>query len=351
MDPVFAMYSGMYDGCAPTAARQQWGSQGIYIPETAYFDGLGTPARRHRGGDAGAVPAAQAVGAAVRALHGVRAPPSILIPAAGTGFRRRELGEGQLGAPRSAARARIGPVNHILGTTAKIAYLFWRRYEYTLDREWLERARLSDAARARSEFYRNLPEPRRRARTAGITSTTSTATRAVWGARDTDEDLSAMRGVLAGGDPRVRDPGRGRGAARCLARVSRQPGAACRPATIRRRCKPADYTRAARLRARAEARGQAGGGLLPDANSLPMWFFDLCNLESRDRALLETAQAHVRRVLRNGLTAQTPVGVLSKMADRRRHRSAARTRCASWCPNQIRALAPERATAYRNGGG
>jgi hypothetical protein len=39
LDPAFDMYSGMYDACS-VAARQQWGSQGIYIPETAYFDGL-----------------------------------------------------------------------------------------------------------------------------------------------------------------------------------------------------------------------------------------------------------------------------------------------------------------------
>ncbi|MEO7143217.1 MAG: DUF5703 domain-containing protein, partial [Bryobacteraceae bacterium] len=39
MDPMFNMYSGMSDACA-VAARQQWGSQGMYIPETVYFDGL-----------------------------------------------------------------------------------------------------------------------------------------------------------------------------------------------------------------------------------------------------------------------------------------------------------------------
>ena len=33
------MYSGMFDAAA-TAARQQWGSQGIYIPETVWLDGL-----------------------------------------------------------------------------------------------------------------------------------------------------------------------------------------------------------------------------------------------------------------------------------------------------------------------
>ena len=39
MDPMFSLYSGMYDSCA-IAARQQWGSQGIWIPETVFFDGL-----------------------------------------------------------------------------------------------------------------------------------------------------------------------------------------------------------------------------------------------------------------------------------------------------------------------
>jgi len=39
MDPMFNMYSHMYDSCA-LAARQQWGSKGIYIPETVAFDGL-----------------------------------------------------------------------------------------------------------------------------------------------------------------------------------------------------------------------------------------------------------------------------------------------------------------------
>jgi hypothetical protein len=39
LDPVFNMYTGMQEACS-VAARQQWGSQGMYIPETAYFDGL-----------------------------------------------------------------------------------------------------------------------------------------------------------------------------------------------------------------------------------------------------------------------------------------------------------------------
>ena len=33
------MYTGMYDSCA-VAAEQQWGSKGVFLPETFAFDGL-----------------------------------------------------------------------------------------------------------------------------------------------------------------------------------------------------------------------------------------------------------------------------------------------------------------------
>src|SRR5262249_26430987 len=35
LDPMFKMYRGMYDAAA-TAASQQWGSEGIWIPETTF---------------------------------------------------------------------------------------------------------------------------------------------------------------------------------------------------------------------------------------------------------------------------------------------------------------------------
>jgi alpha-L-fucosidase 2 len=38
MEPFFSLYSRMYDACA-LAARQQWDSKGIYIPEVTFFNG------------------------------------------------------------------------------------------------------------------------------------------------------------------------------------------------------------------------------------------------------------------------------------------------------------------------
>jgi hypothetical protein len=38
MDPMFNLYSGMLDACA-LAAKQQWGSAGVWIPEINFFNG------------------------------------------------------------------------------------------------------------------------------------------------------------------------------------------------------------------------------------------------------------------------------------------------------------------------
>ncbi len=89
-------------------------------------------------------------------------------------------------------------------------------------------------------------------------------------------------------------------------------------------------------------------GLLPDSNSLPMWFFDLCNVETSDRGSLEIANATLTAAFRNGVTAQTPVSVLSKVAIAAA--SLGRADAVRYLiPNQMRVLAPERGTAYRNG--
>ena len=49
-----------------------------------------------------------------------------------------------------------GPTSHIFSTTAKIAYLFWQRYEFTRDRDWL-RDRAYPMLRGAVEFYRHHP--------------------------------------------------------------------------------------------------------------------------------------------------------------------------------------------------
>jgi hypothetical protein len=82
---------------------------------------------------------------------------------------------------------------------------------------------------------------------------------------------------------------------------------------------------------------------------MPAWFFDLCNLESGDAATLALARTTFRQYFPRGIQPNTPVGVLSKLA-----MAAATLGDADavrvLVPNQIRAIVPERGTAYRNGG-
>jgi hypothetical protein len=168
LDPVFSMYSGMYDSSA-TAARQQWGSEGIYIPETVWHDGLA------------ALP--DDVAAEMRDLYLLRKPwterSARFMQFARTGHPHSSRwnwwgGGGWTDAawvPTERPTAPFGPVSHILGTTAKVAYLYWRRYEYTQDMAWLRGRALPDD-RGRRGILSTLPEPAEGGATANTTSIT-----------------------------------------------------------------------------------------------------------------------------------------------------------------------------------
>jgi len=341
LDPVFSMYSGMFDAAA-TAARQQWGSHGIFIPETVWFDGLAT------------LP--DDIAAEMRDLYLLRKPWDQR-SARFMQFARTKLphssrwnwfsgGSWVNGnwVPTERGFGPFGPVTHILGTTAKVAYLYWRRYEYTLDEAWL-RERAYPMVKGAAEFYRNFPNVGKgddgKYHIRNVNSNES-----VMGARDTDEDLSAMRGILAAAirasgilsvDAELRAQWREMLDNLAPLPVSDHPDA----------LRPADYT-GPRVFVRGLKPVVNGRGFTPDGNSLPMWFFDLVNLESPDRDMLAAANATFDRAFPKGIGADTSVGVLSKMAiaGTTLGRVAA-TRVL--VPNQIRALIAERRTAYRGG--
>jgi hypothetical protein len=342
LDPMFAMYSGMFDAAA-TAARQQWGSAGIYIPETVWFDGLAR------------LP--DDIAAEMRDLYLRRKPWAERSPRF-VEFAATKLPhssrwnwwgggswiEGRW-VPTERGAGPYGPVTHILGTTAKVAYLYWRRYEYTLDRGWLE-ARAYPMLKGAAEFYRHFPNLQRGAdgrwHIHHVNSNES-----VQDARDTDEDLSAMRGIFAVAgraaeilevDPELRAAWRER-----LAQLAPLPTTADADAL-----KPADYA-GPTVFVRARTPVVVSRGFTPDANSLPMWFFDLCNPDSPDRERLSIAQATFDRSFRNGPPGPTtPVGVLSKVAIA--GATLGRVEATRFLiPNQMRSLSAEREGAYQGG--
>jgi hypothetical protein len=342
LDPMFDMYSGLFDSAA-TAARQQWGSEGIFIPETVWFDGLAK------------LP--DDIAAEMRDLYLLRKPwdqrSARFMEFASTknphSSRWNWFGGGSWVAgkwvPTERGFGPYGPVTHNFGTTAKVAYLFWRRYEYTLDAEWL-RTRAYPMLKGAAEFYRHFPNLTKDA--DGLFHIHhSNSNESVLGARDSDEDLSAMRGVLAaairaadilGEDAPLRAEWR-----ELLNHLAPLPTSADPDAL-----KPADYT-GPRVFVRGRTPAVNGRGFTPDGNSLPMWFFDLCNLDSPDRDLLSVANATFdRAMLRTGLDEKTPVGVLSKLAVA--GTTLGRTDATRFLvPNQMRGLTAEREGVYRGG--
>ena len=360
LDPMFDMYSGMFEA-ASIAAQQQWGSKGIFIPETVWFDGLAK------------LP--DDIATEMRELYLMRKPwdqrSAKFIEFSKTKLphssRWNWYGGGSWvegkWVPTERGAGPYGPVTHILGTTAKVAYYYWRRYEYTMDREWL-RTRAYPMLKGAAEFYRTFPNLKK-GDDGKLHIHHTNSNESVQNVRDSDEDHAAMRGIFAAAaraaeildvDPRLRAQWRD-----TLAQLAPIPTSADPDAL-----KPAGYDGPA-VFVRGRTPAAVGRGFTPDGNSLPHFLFDLCNLDSPDQQLLAVANATFDRAVQGrrpgganaaadapapapapGPNAETRVGVLSKMAiagttlgrvDATRYMIA----------NQMRSLAAERQGAYRGG--
>jgi hypothetical protein len=301
MDPMFDMYSGAHAACE-IAAQQEWGSQGAYIPETMYFDGLEK------------LP--EDIAAEMRELYLLRKPWDQRSAKFIEYSEHRHPHSSRWNWIQKAAwvNGRLvdtergfgpyGPVSHILGTSAKVPYLYWRRYAYTADREWLK-SRAYPMLKGAAEFYRNFPGLAKEAdgkyHIHRVNSNES-----VLGARDTDEDLSAMRGLLPAAiraseilevDADLRAKWR-----ELLDNLT--PLATSDDADA---LKPEGY-HGPRVWVRGRKPAVNARGFLPDANSLPAWFFDLCGPDSAD------ANNTLNAILRGEPGPDTPVNLLSKVA-------------------------------------
>ena len=157
MDPMFEMYSGMAESCA-RAARQQWGSQGIWIPETVWFDGMDD------------LP--DDIAAEMRELYLVRKPWNEASPRflefartkqphnSRWNFKDHGRWENGRYVYRNKGTGAFGHTSHILGAGGRIAALYWQRYQYTQDEAWL-RERAYPMIRGAAEFYRHFPNFRK----------------------------------------------------------------------------------------------------------------------------------------------------------------------------------------------
>jgi hypothetical protein len=293
LDPMFDMYWDMYDSCS-TAARQQWGSKGIFIPETVAFDGLAK------------LP--DDIGAEMRELYLLNKPwdqrSEKFLAVARTGpphsSRWNWMDGGRyvdgVWQPTERGGGPYGPVTHIFSRGAKIAYTYWQRYEYTLDRTWL-RDRAYPMLKGVAEFYRNYPNVKKgedgKYHIHHVNSNES-----VQGGRDPDEEISSMMGILPavikaseilGVDAEMRPVWK-----EFLDNLAPLPTGGDPPVWIR--ALPPIF------------RGRGDGRL--DGNTMPIWFFDLCTLENDDPETMKIANATMDGYLRG--PSMRP-GVLSKV--------------------------------------
>ena len=153
MDPMFSMYSARFDSCA-RAATQQWGSKGIWIPETVFFDGPEN------------LP--DDIAAEMQDLFLMKKPWDE------RSQRFREFADTKQ--PHNSrwnwkaagkwidgkwvysdkGKGPFGHTTHMLGPAARIAALYWQRYECTMDGQWL-RQRAYPMIKGAAEFFRNFP--------------------------------------------------------------------------------------------------------------------------------------------------------------------------------------------------
>jgi hypothetical protein len=157
MEPVYNMCFGMYKSCA-TAASQYWGTKGIWIPETVGYDGLEKLPDN--------------IAKEVQDLYLLRKPWDLR----SYEFRRFADKKQPHCSPwnwkgggrwingqwvyKSLHGDPFGYLVHIPTTTAKVAYLFWLKYDYTRDMDWL-REKAYPMLKGTAEYFVHFPNLRK----------------------------------------------------------------------------------------------------------------------------------------------------------------------------------------------
>jgi hypothetical protein len=203
MDPLYAMYFNMKDACA-LAAQQQWGSQGVWVPEICWFDGP--------------EPLPENLIQEFQDLFLVRKPYEARSKefqwyvetknrhASRWNFQADgSWDHGHFVVPTKAAvqpdrfgspeiNGIFGHCTHILSVGSRIANLFYQRYQFTQDKDWL-RDKAYPLIKGSAEFYRYFPNFKKgddgKYHIHHVNSGES-----AWNSSDTSNEMSAMRMIF-----------------------------------------------------------------------------------------------------------------------------------------------------------
>ncbi|WP_262245170.1 glycosyl hydrolase family 95 catalytic domain-containing protein [Parapedobacter soli] len=269
LDPLFNMYSSVYP-TLETAASQQWGSKGIYIPETMGHDGV--PELPDN------------IAKELRALYLLQMPweersdefmayANTKIPFLSR-WNWKHTGQWDSGTWTYVERGDgpFGPVNHIFSRGAKIAYQYWQKYEYTLDENWL-REHAYPMLKGMVEFYRHFPNLKKEEDGKYHISHVND-NESLWRSKDPVEEISSMRGII----PALIKASERLGVDEDMRPVWQEFLSNLAPlatnTSIQGESKQPEVWVGA-LNSTSPVRGNAKR--LPDRNTMPIWYFDLGN--------------------------------------------------------------------------
>ena len=289
LNPMFKTYTRMYETCA-IAAKQQWGSKGIYIPETVGFDGP------------------------------TILPDSIALEMSDLFLLNKPWEQRSNAFKNYAANknphlsrwnsvtgyAPFGYVTHIFSRGAKIAYLYWMNYEYTQDKEWLEKFAYP-MVKGIAEFYRNFPNMKR-ASDGKYHIYHVNDNEPVWNGHNTAEEISAIMGILPvaikASDVLNQDADLRPLWKELLQNLSPLPLSSD---FTKLNGKPVTFVKSLLPVSNGDASG------LPDLNTMPEWCFDLCTMESRDNVLMKVANNTFDAFFPLEINEATPAGTLTML--------------------------------------
>lgn len=304
MEPYFNMYSNMYESSV-VAARQQWGSKGIFIPETVGFSGLPE------------LP--EEIADKMRALLLVEKSwddrseqfknyAYTKMPFLSRWNQKTDIGwKDGVWVHSDKGGGAFGHVTHIFSRGAKIAYQFWMEYEYTKDKQWLKE-RAYPMIKGVAEFYRNFPNLKKDQN--GVYNIHHVNdNESVWDAKNTVEEISAIQGIfpvaikaaeILNTDMELQESWKEiyNNLAPLSISTDIEEDSSKEPLRWIKALPPV-------------VRGNYSSS--PDPNTMPVWFFDLCNLESENQEVLKIANSTFNSYFRNGINSETRVNVLSKL--------------------------------------
>jgi hypothetical protein len=173
-NPFFDMYARQLPH-SNIAARQRWGIEGTYFPETTAFDGPKV--------------LSDDVASEFQDVFLGRKPLAEMSPQA----KQQCQFDSQLNVvTQPPAGSRMSWISHVASSGSELAIHAWWRYRYTGDREWLQ-SHAYPLLRGTVEFYRHLVKKESDGR---YHLTGTHAHEDFWGVKNSIMDLAAIRGTV-----------------------------------------------------------------------------------------------------------------------------------------------------------